>query len=91
MALSDRQNWTLSGLVGVLLVANGIARLPGWSSPFDLLLSGALITGGGLAAFNAYRGIRRPETMSERPWTTRKTLINVVALVLLSLILAAAV
>ena len=54
MDVSDRHNWLLSGLVSLLLVANGLARLPRWSAALDLVLAGALVTGGGLASVNAY-------------------------------------
>lgn len=88
MKLSDRNNWILSGAVGVLLVANGLVRIPGWSSNLELVVAGALITGGLLATSNGITAIRDPDARTETDWTPRKTAINAVAVVLLSVILA---
>ena len=88
MDVSDRHNWLLSGLVGLLLVANGLARLPRWSAALDLVLAGALVTGGGLASVNAYVGLRDPDSVADDYWTTRKTLVNAVAVLVLSVLLA---
>lgn len=87
MNLSDRTNWVLSGLVGLLLVANGLVRIPGWSSTLELVVAGALLTGGLLAGSNAITAIRDPGAVADSDWTTRKTAINLAAIVLLTLIL----
>lgn len=89
MTLSDRQNWILSGLVGVLLVANGLARLPGSSGTIDLVLAGALVLGGLLAASNAVSAVRNPAAVEDVDWTRNKTLLNAGAVVLLALALVA--
>jgi hypothetical protein len=89
MVLSDRQNWILSGLVGVLLVANGLARLPGASGFVDYVLAGALALGGLLAAGNAVSAVRDPTAVEDVEWSRNKTLLNVGAVVLLALALVA--
>jgi|GEM_PF-2439531 len=89
MALSDRQNWLLSGLVGVLLVANGLARLPGAAGFVDFVLAGALVVGGLLAAGNAVSAVRDPAAVEDVEWSRNKTLLNVGAVVLLALALVA--
>jgi hypothetical protein len=89
MALSDRQNWLLSGVVGVLLVANGLARLPGASGFVDYVLAGALAVGGLLAAGNAVSAVRDPAAVEDVEWTRGKALLNAGAVVLLTLALIA--
>jgi hypothetical protein len=89
MTLSDRHNWILSGAVGALLVANGIARLPGSTGTLDLVLAGALVVGGLLAASNAVSAIRDPSAVEDVEWSRNKTLLNAGAVVLLTLALVA--
>ena len=84
MDVTDRQNWILSGVVRSLLVANGVARFPTRSSLLELVLVGALVTGGLLATLNAVTAVTDPSSDVERDWTTRKTAINAVAVVLLT-------
>jgi len=90
MGLSNRNNWILSGLVGALLVANGLARLPGSSSLVDLVVAGALVTGGLLATTNAVSAVRDPQAVEDIEWSRNKTLLNAGAVVLLALALVAA-
>lgn len=91
MDLSDRDNWRLSGAVGVLLAANGLVRLPGPTDALGLLLAGLLVTGGGLAAWNAVVALRDPEAGGGVEWTRGKTVVNLVAVVVLSLALVVSV
>lgn len=79
MELSDGNNWLLSGLVGLLLLANGAVRIPGESTALDLAVAGFLVVGGLLAASNAVVGIRDPDRFDDDYWTLRKTLLNVAA------------
>jgi hypothetical protein len=89
--LSDRRNWLLSWLVGLLLLANGVARLPGSSSTLELVVAGALVVGGLLASYNAVTAMRNPASVEDVEWTRGKTLLNAGAAVLLTLALAAVV
>lgn len=91
MDVSDRSNWLLSGLVGTLLVANGIARLPGSTGTLGLVVAGALVVGGLLAASNAVSAVRNPTAVEDIDWTRNKTLLNAGAAVLLALSLVAVV
>lgn len=84
MDVSDRTNWILSGLVGALLVGNGLVRIPSWSSPLELVLIGALVTGGLLATVNAVEAVQDPSEENSRDWTQRKTTLNALAVVLLT-------
>ena len=90
MGLSNRNNWILSGLVGVLLVANGLARLPGSSSLVGLIVAVALVIGGLLATTNAVSAVRNPRAVEDIEWSRNKTLLNAGAVVLLALALVAA-
>jgi hypothetical protein len=85
--LSDRRNWLLSWLVGVLLFANGVARLPGSSGTLGLVVAGALVVGGLLASYNAVTALRDPTSVEDVEWTRGKTLLNAGAAVLLALAL----
>ena len=88
MQVSDRTNWLLSGLVGVLLVANGAMwALRSADSVFGYLLAGVLVVGGGAATANAARALQGSETVDQE-WTTRRTAVNAVAAVLLAVFLA---
>ena len=89
MELSDGSYWLLSGLVGLLLVANGVVRIPGGSTPLDLALAGFLIVGGLLAGSNAVVGVRDPDAFGEDYWTLRKTVLNAVAVLVLAFALVA--
>lgn len=89
--LSDRRNWLLSWLVGVLLFANGLARLPGSSSTVNLVLAGALVVGGLLASYNAVSAMRNPAAVEDVEWSRNKTLLNAGAALLLALALVAVV
>ena len=89
--LSDRRNWLLSWLVGVLLFANGLARVPGASNTVGLVVAGALVVGGLLASYNAVSALRNPTTVEEVEWTRNKTLLNAGAAVLLALALVTVV
>jgi hypothetical protein len=85
--LSDRRNWLLSWLVGMLLFANGVARLPGSSGTVELVVAGALVVGGLLASYNAVSALRNPAAVEDVEWTRGKTLLNAGAAVLLALAL----
>lgn len=85
MQLSARRNWILSGVVGLLLVANGLVRVPG-AETLTLVIAGALVAGGLLAGANAVRALRDPSSAEGVEWTTRKTTINLVALAFLVLV-----
>ena len=89
--LSDRRNWLLSWLVGLLLLANGVARLPGSSGTVELVIAGALVVGGLLASYNAVTAMRNPASVEDVEWTRGKTLLNAGAAVLLALALVAVV
>lgn len=83
MDLSDRTNWLLSGLVGVLLTANGVLWLFQYRDVvIGLLLGGAMAVIGLFAAANAVRAIRDPDAY-EQEWTRRQTATNVLAVALL--------
>jgi hypothetical protein len=88
MNVTDRQNWLLSGGVAVGLVANGVVLVLGSSGTVDLVLAGLLITGGLLALGNAVVGYRDPDAVEADYWTTRKTVVNAVAFVVLFGLLA---
>ncbi|MEF8853243.1 MAG: hypothetical protein V5A44_04235 [Haloarculaceae archaeon] len=88
--LSDRNNWLLSWLVGVLLVANGVARVPASSGTVELVVAGALVVGGLLASSNAITAVRNPASVDDVEWTRNKTLLNAGATVLLALALVVA-
>jgi hypothetical protein len=89
--LSDRSNWILSGLVGLLIGANGLVLTVQWTARLTgLALGVAMAVAGGLILANAVRAIRDPATV-EQDWTRRKTVTNAVALVILVGVLVAAV
>jgi len=64
-------------------------QTPGSTGTIDLVLAGALVVGGVLAASNAVSAIRDPAAVEDVDWTRGKTLLNAGAVVLLSLALVA--
>lgn len=90
MELSDRSNWLLSGLVGALVLANGIVIAVHWGARLTgLFAGGAIAVGGALVLTTAVRAVRDP-TAIDQEWTGRKTALNAVAVVVLSFGLVAA-
>lgn len=85
MELTDRQNWALSGAVGVLFVVNSVLWL---LFEDDIIWQAAgllLVFGGLLATFNSIQAIRGVQGVEPMEWTLKKTLVNVVVVVLLVL------
>lgn len=83
MELSDRSNWILSGLVGGLLTANGVVWLLRYRDVIlGLVVGGAMAVIGLLAAVNAVRAVRDPNSYDQE-WTSRQTATNMVAIVVL--------
>jgi hypothetical protein len=87
MDLTERQNWLLSAAVGILLAANALAWTPRADGFWDWAMVVALTVGGLLAMANGVRAIREPGTNAEFEWTTKKTRLNVAAVVILAIAL----
>jgi len=83
MELTDRQNRLLSGLVGVLVAANGLVWVVFWDGLVGRATGGVLALGGGFMTLNAIRAIRGAPGVTPMDWTTRKTLFNVLVILLL--------
>jgi multisubunit Na+/H+ antiporter MnhC subunit len=86
MALTDRGNWLLSALVGVLIAANGLVWLLLGDDLLRMAIGLFIAVAGAFAALNAVRAIRGPG-VEPMEWTTWKTLLNVAVLIVLALIL----
>ncbi|MFB6087691.1 MAG: hypothetical protein ABEJ85_04150 [Haloarculaceae archaeon] len=88
MELTDRQNWILSTVVGVLLAANAVAWVPRADGLWDWATVIALTVGGLMAMANGVRALRDPAQAEAMEWTRRKTHINLLAVVVLTVGLA---
>lgn len=77
MELTDRQNWALSGVVGVLFVVNSVLWLILEDGLLWQVAGVVLAIGGLLATFSAIQAIRDVEGVEPMEWTTRKTIMNV--------------
>ena len=90
MDIGDRENWYLSTAVGVLLAVNAVAWVPRAAGVFEWVALIALATGGLTAMANGVRALRETGVSGdeEMEWTTRKTRLNAVAVVVLALALA---
>jgi hypothetical protein len=88
MDIGDRENWYLSTAVGVLLAANAVAWVPRAAGVFEWVALIALATGGLTAMANGVRALRESGGDGDMEWTTRKTRLNAVAVVVLALALA---
>lgn len=85
MEFTDRQNWLLSAIVGALIAANGVVWLLVWEDLFGRVVGVIMVGAGVLATVNAIRAMRGASGVEPIDWTPRKTLINVLAVVLFSI------